>query len=228
MQQQGGGTKLERLVLQFIFPNNNHFYYFQVNPESYKETYPQRSTAFKTRSNFVVEDFGPGPGTITFSGTTGFRRVNGRDGMQRMAQLQRDLEEFSSSGSVGEGSNPNRRMVLYNNTDEKAFEVALSPEGYSISRSVEQPLLFKYEIELFNLGDPSRVDSSGPTTGNEFRTQTSSTANPNSIESQPERHVEIIESNLSNPSTPSKPSASFPSEGPKKPYIDDWQSRTGR
>ena len=225
MQQQGRGTKLERLVLQFIFPNNNHFYYFQVNPESYKETYPQRSTAFKTRSNFVVEDFGPGPGTITFSVTTGFRRVNGRDGMQRMAQLQSDLEEFSSAGSVGEGANPNRRMILYNNTDEKEFEVALSPEGYSISRSVEQPLLFKYEIELFNLGDPTDSRRDGPTTGNRFRTQTSSNVNPNSIESNPTNNANIIENNISNPPKNSTPKTDTTA---LKTYIDDWQSRTGR
>lgn len=226
MQAQGGGTTLDRLVLQFIYPNNNNnFYYFQVNPENYEEVYPQRSTAFKTRSNFVVEDFGPGPGTISFSGTTGFQRVNGRDGAQRMLDLQRELEAFSSAGGIGTGASPNRRMVLYNNTDNKEFEVAISPEGYSIKRSVDEPLLYRYDLELFNLGSPTDTRRTGPTTGNRFRTQTSSNSNPNSLESNPRNNAEIIESNISNPQ--SKPS-SYPSSTPKKPYVDNWQSSTGR
>lgn len=203
MQAQGGNTYLQRMTLHFKTPDDNHFYMFRVNPEEYTETHPQRSAAYKTRSSTVIEDYGPNTGMISFSGSTGFRHVNGSDGVGRMKQLQEDLETFSQSGiSYGTNQNPNRELYFYNNTDNKYFRVALAPEGFEVSRSVSEPLLFRYKINLYILGRADAVDNrsiDGPTTGNQYRSQTSENVNPHSIESQAFDLSTKIEQGISNP-----------------------------
>lgn len=152
---------LKRIVLHFSdsdgnFNNNlTEIYRFAVNPENYTWEMPQRSTLLKTKSDIIIEDFGKEIETITFSGTTGFKKIysNGkyRTGQERMEQLKAMLTTFANS-SGGSGNTP-QQMKLYNRTDDVYKLVTLAPQGFKITRDVEKPLLYYYEISLHVLGE---------------------------------------------------------------------------
>lgn len=58
MSQSDGFNSLKRMAIKVTDLNGNEiaFYKFAINPEDYKEDYPQRTTIFKTRTSTVVED----------------------------------------------------------------------------------------------------------------------------------------------------------------------------
>lgn len=134
-------------------------YNFRVNPENYVEAFPQRTTVYKTRSAVIIEDFGPDLGQITFSGTTGFKSVNGVNGAQRMASLKKFLQDYSKGGHASTSDYlPERELYFHNNTDDKSYLVHIAPEGFSITRSSERSLLFQYSISLVILRETSEPD----------------------------------------------------------------------
>lgn len=173
MPQSDGREELKRIAIHFSDDNGNfhnnvitEIYRFAVNPENYKHDMPQRSTVVKTKSNIIVEDFGKDIETITFSGTLGFRRinVNGRmmTGKERMDEL-RDRIDYYANSSGGSGNRP-MQMRFMNNTDNVHRLVHIAPQGLSITRDANEPLLFRYEITLQVLGftwedgDNAKVD----------------------------------------------------------------------
>ena len=138
---------------------SNRWLGFQVNPEDYKITFPQRTTVSKTRSSTVVEDFGQGVGTLTFSGSTGYQRDgNGLNGKQRMDLLESFLILYANStyDTASSEMAQRRELYFYNFTDDKSYRVHLAPEGYSIRRSKDNPLLFFYEVNLYILGSAGK------------------------------------------------------------------------
>lgn len=155
------GNQNKRIALHFSDKDGNFndnlsdIYRFAVNPENYTWEMPQRSTLIKTKSDIIIEDFGKDIETISFSGTTGFKKVysNGkfRTGQERMEQLKAMLTTFANS-SGGSGNTPSQ-MKLYNRTDEVFKLVTLAPQGFKITRDVEKPLLFNYELVLYVIGE---------------------------------------------------------------------------
>lgn len=135
---------------------NNDIYYFAVNPENFSYEKPQRSTLLKTKSSMIVEDFGKDVETITFSGTTGYRYIAKADGTytngkQRLQELDDKIERYAKS-SGGSGNTP-IEMRFYNISDGYAKLVTLAPQGFKITRSKDEPLLYRYEITLYVQGD---------------------------------------------------------------------------
>lgn len=160
MPQSDGTNELVRISLQMLGEDGTDVTYnFRVNPENYVESFPQRTAVYKTRSAVIIEDFGPDLGQITFSGTTGFKSVNGVNGAQRMASLKKFLQDYSKGGHASTSDYlPERELYFHNNTDDKSYLVHIAPEGFSITRSSERSLLFQYSISLVILRETSEPD----------------------------------------------------------------------
>lgn len=190
--QSDGETTLERIALRLVGGSGTEvaYYKFQINPQNYKETSPQRATVFRTRSAIVVEDFGPDIVTIEFSGTTGFKRdKTGRTGADRLQALKAIIEQYSTSGQrIGEEDSQQLEMIFYNFTDGGSYYVHLAPGGFEIERSAEQSILYNYRLSLVVLreaGDPDVRDIDNATIGNgTFYETTSQAINPNSSTAQ--------------------------------------------
>lgn len=201
MPQSDGNSKLKRISLNLRTEDENMWYNFKVNPEEYTENHPQRSTVFRTREAIVVEDFGPDIATVSFSGTTGFRyikdsKIEGNrvlNGAARLFRLEHLIEKYSLAGYNTEpGENANKaELILHNQTDGKSWFVHLGEEGFTVTRSVEESLLYRYSIELIILRDTStpserEVDDAkigNPVRPSEYKTSTTyinQAMNPNS------------------------------------------------
>lgn len=193
MPQSDGVNTLRRIELELRGPSgtNSVWYRFQVNPESYKEAFPQRTTIFKTRSSVVVEDYGRDLGQIEFSGTTGFKKdKNGKSGADRLRSLKKIIEDYAKSGhKVDDAETPKMELIFYNRTDGGSYYVHLAPAGIQIERSAERSLLYNYKLAFViirNADDPDTRDIDEAIIGNggengEYTYQTTSEAiNPNS------------------------------------------------
>lgn len=198
--QADGRNKLERVALELRGQDANGkttiiaYYKFLINPNNYKEEHPQRSTIFKTRSAIVVEDFGPDLVKISFSGTTGYKKMKDptdgktKSGADRLFELRDLLEHYSYSGHrIDDIGIDATEMYFYNFTDGKSYVVHLAPEGFSIERSAERSLLFDYSINLVVLRDarnPDKRDIDHETLGNGYGETTTEAMNPNSKTAQ--------------------------------------------
>lgn len=129
-------------------------YRFKVNPENYTHSMPQRTTTVKTKSDIIVEDYGKDIETITFSGTTGFR--GSVSGKSKIDELQASIAQYARQADSG--NTQTSSMIFHNWTDDKHYKVHLSPQALQISRSVNEALLYRYELSLVVLGDASEPD----------------------------------------------------------------------
>lgn len=167
-QSDGMGGTLQRVALRVGDYPDTGWFRFAVNPAQYKHSKPQRVTIFKTKSNIITEDFGKDIETIQFNGTTGFKRdAGGFNGAQRLNQLRTLIDSYAEMG--GNGNRSKDELRFYNFTDDQYFVVHLAPEGLSIERSVDQPLLYTYSISLVVLryaGEPAERDKANPEIGN--------------------------------------------------------------
>lgn len=193
MSQSDGFNSLKRMAIKVTDLNGNEiaFYKFAINPEDYKEDYPQRTTIFKTRTSTVVEDYGTDLMKISFSGTTGFgKRKNGAPrGQERINNLKNLLKQYGESSyrlseTGGNLSNNNLLMYFYNFTDGGSYQVHLDPAGWSIERSAQRPTLYDYSINLIVLQDANKPKSShtvAPVLGNDNKPDAiGEVSNPNS------------------------------------------------
>lgn len=169
LSQSDGVYALKRIALQVGEDTSKGWYRFQVNPNSYKHSKPQRVSIFKTKSNIITEDFGKDIEIIRFGGTTGFKvDKNGRTGKERLEQLEKFIDDYASQG--GNGNRSKQELNFYNYTDEKYYVVHLAPEGLTIERNASRPLLFDYTLNfvvLRGIGDPPERDRANPKIGNE-------------------------------------------------------------
>lgn len=165
-QADGHGTYLRRIALQL---NNGGWYYFRVNPSNYSHSEPQRATILKTKSDIVIEDFGKDLEVITFSGTTGWKKDgSGRTGADRMRQLRDYVRNYASQG--GNGNRSINELTFHNFTEGESYIVHLSPDGITMERDVEQPILYNYKISLVVIRDastPADNESVDPSLGNQ-------------------------------------------------------------
>lgn len=167
MAQADGKNELQRVSLNLRASDNTNLWYnFMINPEEYEERHPQRTSVFRTREAVVVEDFGPDIGTIQFSGTTGFRTIQEgsggpvRNGVERLRALEDLIGRYSLSGYTTEpGGNPNNaELIFYNRTDGKSWYVHIDTDGFSITRSATESLLYRYSLSLLILRKASEPD----------------------------------------------------------------------
>lgn len=171
MPQADGTNDLKRVVLHLPSEGDKGWYRFKVNPENYSIEMPQRTSVIKTKSDIIIEDYGKDIEVINFSGTTGFKPImeNGvkRNGKDKIEELEHIITKYAKG--AGDGNQQSNTMFFYNMTDGSYYKVHLAPQGLKITRSKDEPLLFRYDITLMVLGDafePDRNSIADPELGN--------------------------------------------------------------
>ena len=144
-------------LVRIMFRWGTLTYNFKINPGGYSETFPQRTSAVKTASKAVVEDFNGDLGQITISGTTGFQGGQGQADMEELAGF---LDAYANS-QENYGNSPKQYLEVWNYTNGEFWNTTLQPNGYKISQDKDAPILYNYEINLIiisSLGDPTGND----------------------------------------------------------------------
>lgn len=144
MPQMDGKNQLERM--EFAYSGGS--YKFNINPQNMTMTQPHRSSVIKTQSTYVIDDFNDDVQTIRMAGTTGGLRMGGESAIMYMWKF---LDGYSNQ-TPSYGQAPREPLTFYNHTENYAFSVVLAPEGYEISRSIDSPLNWNYEINLIVIG----------------------------------------------------------------------------
>ena len=126
--------------------------YLNVNPQQYQYSRPQRATIFRTQSNNVIEQFGYDLPTITINGNTGWRKDGtGASGKNRFDKLNLLFKKYQSD--TVNGGVPSTDLNFYNYTDNYSYTVTIPPNGFIYARSVDNPLLYSYTINLIVIKD---------------------------------------------------------------------------
>lgn len=165
MTMSDGKNKLQKIAFQV----GSKIFRFAINPDSYQDQRPHRTTAVKTKSRIVIEDFQSDVYTITISGSTGFNPTGkaADRGIAKIKELKSYLEDYAQAG--GNGNAPVDDFYFHNFTNDESFVVVLSPQGVTYSQDVSSPLTYRYEI-VFNVlrkaGKPSDASIVNPEIGN--------------------------------------------------------------
>lgn len=151
-----GLNKLKRMELEF----KDISYKFDLNPEVYEIKLQNRMNLTYTKAGAFIELFGEGVKEIIISGTTGFRSGTGDNshGYKKFLELKKLCEE--NFNDVEDGKVVKDFLMYYNHTDDEAYVTV--PVKLSISRNVNQPLLYKYDLVMYAIrrkGDPEPTQS---------------------------------------------------------------------
>jgi hypothetical protein len=167
MPMSDGKNVLKKIAFQI----GDKFFRFAINPESMVHAKPHRTTAVKTKSRIIIEDFQSDIPAIVISGTTGFNPTGKASdrGIEKIKELKSYIEAYAELG--GNGSKASEDFYFHNFTNDESYVVHLSPEGVTFSQDVNQPLLHRYEIKLVVLRkatDPADEDIVNPEIGNRY------------------------------------------------------------
>jgi len=183
MGMSDGKTVLTKIAFQV----GNRFFRFAINPENMTFARPHRTTALKTKSRIVIEDFQSDIPTYTISGTTGFNPTGKASdrGIAKIKEMKSFLEDYAETGGNGKKSADD--FYFHNFTNDESFIVHLAPEGVTYTQDVNAPLMYRYEIKFVVLRkstDPADDDVVAPEIGNRYPTvggggSSSSGGNPN-------------------------------------------------
>lgn len=162
-----GATRLRKIA----FMVGGRIFRFAINPDSYTHAKPHRTTAVKTKSRIVIEDFQSDIPTITIKGTTGFNPtgVASDRGIAKIREMKEFLEDYAEMG--GNGNTADEDFLFLNFTNDEYYVVHLSPEGVTYTQDANQPLMYRYEIKftvLRKAWEPSEDEVMEPEIGNRF------------------------------------------------------------
>lgn len=158
-----GLTNLKRMELTF----KDKSYAFTINPENYDIKLQSRLNLIYTKGGAFIDQFGEGVKEINVSGTTGFRATtdNKEHGYEKFLELKALVEE--NFNNIKQGEEIVDFLNFYNHTDGEAYVTV--PIRLGIMRSVNQPLLYKYELSLYairRVGDPAPSNEIKQAVGN--------------------------------------------------------------
>lgn len=198
-----GKNHLKRIAFQF----GDRFFRFAINPENMEYARPHRSTAVKTKSRIVIEDFQSDVPSVTISGTTGFNPTGKSSdrGIKKIAEMKKFLADYGEMG--GNGKMPAEDFYFYDFTNDESYVVAFSPDGVTYTQDVSSPLTHRYQIKFYILrkasqpADESIVD---PEIGNRYPSVPGGVIGP--------------QQNGDNPSSSRGPSSSDPRSDSVTPY----------
>lgn len=147
MPMSDGKNRLHKVAFQI----GSTFFKFAINPDSMQDQRPHRTTAVKTKSRIVIEDFQSDVPTITISGSTGFNPTGKAEdrGIAKIKALKKFLQDFSEQG--GNGSTPVDDFYFHNFTNDESWVVVLDPTGVTYTQDVSSPLTYRYEIKFIVL-----------------------------------------------------------------------------
>ncbi|AXH71136.1 hypothetical protein BSP38_094 [Bacillus phage BSP38] len=156
---------------KIAFQHGTKFFRFAINPETYVFANPHRTTALKTKSRIVIEDFQNDVPTITIAGTTGFNPT-GREadrGINKIKEMKQYLKAYGEMG--GNGQTSEEDFYFHDFTNDESYVVHLGAEGVTYSQDVNSPLTHRYEIKFVVLrkaSEPKDEDVVDPEIGNRF------------------------------------------------------------
>lgn len=135
-------------------------YVFDLNPETYDFKIPNRVNVHYTKGGAIVDLFGSGLKELNITGTTGFRGTSkdNQHGYKRFLELKKLT--LGVMDDIRDGRPVKDFLNFYNHTDGEAYVTV--PIKLNISRNVNQPLIYKYDIQLYVLrrvGDPETSSS---------------------------------------------------------------------
>lgn len=128
-----------------------------VTPESIETDSPARTTVTQTLGGAWIDFFGEGLQTVTITGHTGWRSL---DGSMSGADHARDLYALYKTyiDRMSGASDPSQISLYFvNGVDGYASRCTLT--DFKSIRSKEHPLLFHYQVTLITLGDSVGTNS---------------------------------------------------------------------
>lgn len=161
----------QHILKRIAFQVGGRFFRFAVNPENMTYARPHRTSALKTKSRIIIEDFQSDIPTVTISGTTGFNptgRATDR-GIAKIKEMKQYLQDYAEMG--GNGNTPVEDFYFHDFTNDESYVVHLSPEGVTYSQDVNSPLLHRYQIKFIILRkstDPADDEVIDPEIGNRY------------------------------------------------------------
>lgn len=152
-----------------------------IRPEDLTRVDNSRLSVQQTLGSSVwADNFGPGVPSITISGHTGWRRVEGEagDGLDRFTRLHETVFKQwheRRRQAANNGLDPdNVQLVFADALDNIAAVVA--PMSFTLRRSKSRPLLAQYQIQLSVLSDePGRLPATSFSDYYGYLTRTSGT-----------------------------------------------------
>ena len=161
----------EHTLRKVAFQLGDQFFRFAVNPENLIYSRPHRTTAIKTKSRIVVEDFGADIPIVTLSGSTGFNPTgNSADkGINKIRKMKKFIIDYADSG--GNGDKGPQDFYFHDFTNGESYVVHLSAEGVNYTQDVNSPLTHRYDIKFTILREaskPAEDDVVTPEIGNRF------------------------------------------------------------
>lgn len=149
-----GNGQLKKFELSF----KGTSYEFAVNPEQYEIKLQNRANVLYTKGGAFVDMFGEGLKEITFSGTTGLKNGTGdlEDGYKKMISLKKLIED--NMNNIQNGTIPTDFLDFYNHTDGEGYVTI--PIRFNVFRNANQPLLYKYDINLIAIRKISEPEPS--------------------------------------------------------------------
>lgn len=146
-----GNNKLKRMEMVY----KGLSYVFDLNPETYDFKIPNRVNVHYTKGGAIVDLFGSGLKELNITGTTGFRggSKDNQHGYKKFLELKKLT--LGVMDDISDGREVKDFLNFYNHTDGEAYVTI--PIRLNISRNINQPLIYKYDIQLYVLrrvGDP--------------------------------------------------------------------------
>lgn len=161
-----GLTHLKRMELEF----KGVSYLFTINPEQYEIKIPSRVNPTYTKGGVFLDLFGEGLREISISGLTGFKSQTDdpEHGYKKFLELKKLIQD--NFRNVEEGEPVTEFVMLYNHTDGEGYVTV--PSRLTISRNVNQPLLYRYDLDFYVIrsANRARMDSSSQQIGNPMGT----------------------------------------------------------
>ena len=140
---------------------------FQVNPEDYTQTFPQKVTVTQTKGGAWIDSWGAGLQEFTIKGITGVRGIEHENievGYERWRQLRSLFNQVSKQ--VTDGEEIKDYVKLYNYTDNEYWNCYPAPGGLELYRSKSRPHVYQYTIHLIGIGELGQPKTSSGVIGN--------------------------------------------------------------
>lgn len=131
-------------------------YKFTLNPEVYELKISNKLNLQYTKVGAFIDAYGEGIKELSIIGTTGFKgiRKDANEGYNKFVEFKKLVER--SINDIKYGEEVKEFLKFYNHTDGEAYVCV--PIRMGLSRNVNQPLLYKYDLSLYairRVGDPT-------------------------------------------------------------------------
>lgn len=126
-----------------------------IRPEELTRSEPSRLAVQQTLGGAWADAFDRGVSTISLSGTTGWRGsffTSGEDAFLQLRSTAFQGWHDRRAKAVSSGQDPTEVQLIFTDTLNTITSI-VAPKTFVLRRSRTSPLLFRYQIQLLELGD---------------------------------------------------------------------------